>query len=84
MSEQETLGALMSKLSDGSHVVSFGDYIIDEIVNLLNINMGIKDDELLFWWLFEGVEKVIWVCDEKIEVKTLDQLYDYIIKYENQ
>lgn len=30
------------------------------------------------WWLYENVEKVIWVQGLKIEVKTKEQLYNFL------
>ena len=82
MSEQDTLSALIEKLTDGYCVVSFGDYLIDKIIDLLNLNMGIKDKDLIYWWLYEDVNKIIYFSDRHVYVETLDQLYDYIIKYE--
>lgn len=44
--------------------------------------MGIKDRDLIYWWLYEDVDKIIYFSDMEVDVETLDQLYDYIIKYE--
>lgn len=81
-SEQDTISTLMEKITDGYCVVSFGNYLIDKVIDLLNLNTGVKDKDLISWWLYEEVDKIIWVCDEEIKVETLDQLYNYIIKYE--
>ena len=83
-SEQDTLSALIDKLTDGYAIVDFGDYLIDEIVDLLNLNMNIQDKDLLYWWLYESVDKIIWIDDREIKVETLEELYDYIIKEESR
>lgn len=82
MSEQDTLSALIGKITNGHSVVTVGNYLIDKIIDLLNLNMGIKDKDLICWWLYEDVNKTIWIDNEEIPVETLYQLYDYIIKYE--
>ena len=81
-SHQDTISALIEKITDGYCVVTVGNYLIDKIVDLLNLNMGIKDRDLIYWWLYEDVDKTIWIDNEEIKVETLDQLYDYIIKHE--
>ena len=79
-SEQETLGALIRKLTDGHSVVTIGDYLVAEILTMINESLDIKDDALLSWWLWENAEKIIYDGDREISVKTLDELYDYIIR----
>lgn len=81
-SHQDTISTLIEKITDGYCVVTVGNYLIDKIVDLLNLNMRIKDRDLIYWWLYEDVDKTIWIDNEEIKVETLDQLYDYIIKYE--
>lgn len=80
-SEQQTLSALISKITDGFSVVNIGDYLIDEIVNMINECMNIKDKELIDWWLYEDVKKVIYVDSKEISIETIEELYDYIQKY---
>ncbi len=78
-SEQETLNVLIDKLTDGFPVVTIGEYLIREILNTLKEALGLnKDNDILDWWLYEDVEKVIYYQDEEISVRTLDELYDYI------
>ena len=79
-SEQETLGVLIRKLTDGHPIVTIGDYLVAEYLTMISEAMGIEDDSLLSWWLWENVEKVIYVDGREISVRTLDELYDYIIK----
>lgn len=52
-------------------------YIIDGLVNCI----GLNNDELvdlINWWLYEDVDKVLYYKDKEISVKTIDELYDYI------
>ncbi len=81
-SEQETLQVLINKLTDGHPVVTIGDFLVDELVNITTEELHIKDEDLLSWWLYEDVEKIIFDMDKKpmYNVKTLNGLYDYIIK----
>jgi hypothetical protein len=50
---------------------------------MINEAMEIEDVDLLDWWLYEDVEKIIYVREEdsqeKISVRTLEELYDYIV-----
>ena len=83
-SEQDTISAFIKKITHDFIVVDIGDCLIDTIINLLNMNMGIQDTELLDWWLYEDVNKMIWFDDgTQVEVETPEQLYDYIIRYES-
>jgi hypothetical protein len=86
ISEQDTLQVLINKLTDSHNVISMGDYIISEMINMIEEDLGYKD--ILDWWLFEDVEKAIYEDDEngnEIEnsVRTLEELYDYMIKNKN-
>jgi hypothetical protein len=78
-SEQETVSVLIEKIIDGYAVVRIGDYLIQEMIKIISEWMEIEDDDLLEWWLYEDVNKVIYIQDERISVKTLDELYDYIV-----
>jgi hypothetical protein len=82
ISEQDTLQVLINKLTDSHNVISMGDYIISEMINMIEEDLGYKD--ILDWWLFEDVEKAIYEDDEngnEIEnsVRTLDELYDFMV-----
>ena len=82
-SQQETLDTLIEKLTDGFSVVDIGSHVVDELIKMININLEIKDEDLLFWWLYEDVEKVVYIDDgdKSIKVESLDELWDYIKKY---
>lgn len=62
--------------------MDFGNGLVFEIIDMINENMKInQDDDLIEWWLYEDVNKVIYDINGKIEkeVKTVEQLYDYIV-----
>jgi hypothetical protein len=83
-SEQDTLQVMIEKISDGYSVVTMGNFIVDELVNMIEEDIGYKD--ILGWWLYEDVDKVIYEKDESKEysVRTLDELYDYIARSKNE
>jgi len=37
--------------------------------------------EYISWWLYEDVEKAVWLEDGKVEIRldTVEQLYDFLI-----
>lgn len=75
-SEQQTLSVLINKITDGYNAVTIGDYLVYEIVNMIEEDLGYKD--ILDWWLYEDVDKVIFDGDKEISVRTLGELYDYM------
>jgi hypothetical protein len=79
-SSQQTLSSLINKLTDGYNVVDFGNYLVSEIIDMINEDMKIEDQDLLDWWLYEDVDKIIFNGNGKIdsEIRNVDQLYDYI------
>ena len=59
--------------------------LADIVVSYLSDkNENIKD--LINWWLYEDVDKVLHYKDKEISVKTIDELYNYINKnhYDNK
>mgnify|MGYP001022104901 CR=1 FL=1 len=80
-SQQNTLNKLIDKLTDGFSVVNIGNYVVEELINMININLELKDTNLLDWWLYEDVFKIIYVDDKPVKVETLDELWDYIQNY---
>ena len=77
-SEQDTLSVLINKISDGYPIVTIGDYLVNELMDTISEDLHIEDD-LLSWWLYEDVEKVLYDNETEISVRTLEELYDYII-----
>ena len=78
-SEQETLGVLIDKITDGYPIVTIGDYLITEMIDMIEENLGHKD--ILEWWLYEDVEKIIYNLDNTVfaDVTKLEDLYDYLV-----
>lgn len=79
-SEQQTLSVLIDKLTDGYNVITIGDYLVDEMINMIEEDLGYKD--ILGWWLYEDVNKIIYYEGKEISVRTLEELYDYIVESE--
>lgn len=78
-SEQETLSTLINKLTDGFSVVTMGNYLITEIIDNINKDLEIEDKGLIEWWLYEDVDKVIYFKDSSLSVRSLEELYEFII-----
>lgn len=34
--------------------------------------------DLIYWWLYEDVPKIIWEGEKEIHLDTIDDLYDYL------
>jgi len=77
-SEQETLGVLINKITDGYPIVTIGNYLITEMIDMIEENLGHKD--MLEWWLYEDVEKIIYNLDNTVfaDVTKIEDLYDYM------
>ena len=78
-SEQETLSTLINKLTNGFSVVTIGNYLITEIIDNINQDLEIEDKGLIEWWLYEDVDKVIYFKDSSFSVRSLEELYEFII-----
>jgi len=76
-SEQQTLAGLIDKITDGYNVVTIGDYLVSELINMIEEDLDYKD--ILGWWFYEDVDKVIYYKEKEISVRTLEELYDYMI-----
>lgn len=77
-SEQETLGVLIKKITDGYPIVTIGDYLVAEMIDMIEENLDHKD--MLEWWLYEDVEKIIYNSDNTVfaDVTKIEDLYDYM------
>jgi hypothetical protein len=80
--EQNILNTLINKITDGHSIVTIGNSIIQEMIVMIEEDMGYKD--ILDWWLYEDVDKVIYDRDEEISVRTLDELYNFMTRNKNQ
>jgi hypothetical protein len=50
---------------------------------MININLEIKNENLLGWWLYYDVEKIIYIGSNEFKVETVEELWDYIQKFYN-
>ena len=80
-SQQDTINILIDKLTNGFSVVDIGSCVAEELIDMININLELEDTNLLSWWLYEDVEKIIYIDDKPVKVETLDELWDYIQNY---
>lgn len=84
--EQKAISSLIDKITDGYPVVTFGGDLILELLSSINEAMNIRDNDLLSWWLWENVDKIIYYTEkdnkQEIKVETLEELYDYILNWE--
>ncbi len=39
-----------------------------------------EDIDIIYWWLFEDVDKIIYDGDKKINVEKIEDLYNYLCK----
>lgn len=85
-SETDTIQELIDKITDGYSCITIGEKLINAILDIIEEGLHIpKDDDILSWWLYEDVDKVIY--DENnnpISVRTLEELYNYIISIYNK
>ena len=79
-SEQQTLGALIDKLTDGYPVVTLGNNLIAELIAITAQELNDNDD-FISWWLWEDVKKVVWIGEkeQEISVRTVDELYNILV-----
>lgn len=79
-SEQQTLGVLINKITDGYPIVTFGNNLIAELIAITAQELNDNDD-FISWWLWEDVEKVVWIGEkeQEISVRTVDELYNFLV-----
>lgn len=73
-------------LKDNYGFIDFYFPLIDAIGELLNEIFQPEDKELISWWLYEDVEKVVHWFDEDIryDLTKIEDLYFYLIKQYNK
>jgi hypothetical protein len=69
------VGQSIEKISDTYVMINSKNKIYNALYKLLE---QIDTDDFIGWWLYEDVEKVIWVKDKKIKVDTPEKLYDFL------
>lgn len=71
----------MKPFFDRSPILTVGKDVRDALSELICVSCGLeKSSDLLWWWAFENVDKVIDVGGgKKYDVTTLEGLYQYIL-----
>lgn len=83
--EKDTDGLSKILLKDNNGFVDYSFPLVDITLNLLNDVMKVEDRDLIGWWLYEKVEKIIYYNSEvKYDLTDIKDLYYYILKqYDN-
>jgi hypothetical protein len=82
----------VDKVSDGFFICNIGEEFLEVSLKLLGSSVkDYKEDSIIEWWLFEDVEKYIYLApshvnnptDEelKVSVQTPEELYTYFKNY---
>lgn len=82
----------LSEACDGFPIITIGSGYLDALLDVLNAEFGESGrDSTISWWLFEDVEKKIWISPKhpanntgkeiEVDVSTPDRLYDYLVQY---
>jgi len=81
--EQEKLNdnfsSALKTMGDGHYLFGVNNKYYSALMNLL-ADIFQDDGDYITWWLYEDVEKVVWL-EEKTEIplKTAEQLYDFLL-----
>lgn len=84
--EKDTDALSKILLKDNYGFIDYSFPLVDVTINLLNDVFKIEDRDLLSWWLYEKVAKIIYYDGEKVKYDLTDikDLYYYILKqYDN-
>ena len=75
---------LHKQLSDLGISVEPYDKLVNDLSSFINELIFPPDIiELIEWWLYDNVKKAIYFDKEEYSVETPDQLYDYLVTYNN-
>lgn len=71
----------MKPFFDRSPILTLGQDVRDALSELICVLCGLeKDSDLLEWWAFEDVDKILEVSGgKKYDVTTVEGLYQYIL-----
>ena len=93
LERMQTFENSINEFNCGSFNFTGADDLINGFIETLSYSV-VNDPELIEWWLYESVEKKIYIkehsplnpCDKEliIDVSTPELLYDYIVKYSNE
>lgn len=78
--QQQLTKAIESTLCTNSYCfVNICSEVSYMLIKLLTECMNIADKDLISWWLYEDVNKVIWLKDgTEFNVESVEDLYRYI------
>ena len=80
--EQKVLDALIEKISDGFPVTTIGNNLVTSLIDVISSSFtspkSVKG--LIEWWLYEKVDKVLYIENEEFSVRTLNEFYDFLVK----
>ena len=70
----------LQTVGDGHFVFGTDNKYYYALMNIL-VDIFKDDGEWISWWLYEEVEKVVWLKDgSKIRIDTPGQLYDFLLQ----
>lgn len=79
--DRTILADCIENIIDGYAIVTIGNETIKDIIEAMSDSSKVWK-EYIEWWLFEDVEKKVWLEDgTEINVGSIDQLYDFLSKY---
>lgn len=87
LKQRNKFNDVMDEFTDSWYISKIGEDWLNTAIELLREAVGDSDPHypVIDWWLFEDVEKCIWIKQKdkeiKIKVKTPKQLYRYFKKY---
>ncbi len=79
--EQETIDTLIEKISDGFPVTTIGNNLATSLIDVIACSFTSVETakDLIEWWLYEKVDKVLHIDTMEVSVRTLEELYDFLI-----
>lgn len=75
--ERDAFTESIEKFCDGYIILTLGDSTIQSLVEYLEV-VTYDDGDYINWWLYEDVEKVVFVEEQEISLSTAEQLYDFL------
>ena len=79
LSEEEAFSDSIAKYFSCYPPVRERDYALTAIFQVLKEIIDPYD--YVLWWLFEDVEKKVWIDDKELDVSTPEKLYDFLTNY---
>ena len=79
--EINSIQQIINKITDGYASVVIGEEVVCELIDSIvdDLELTNDGDDILRWWLYEDVDKVIYYKDKEISVRTAEELYDYLV-----